>query len=102
MTPYYSEKRESKLPLILVLLGIAGAIIGPTLWLDKRFADLDTRMQKIESAIKTMNSLQSDDRQKELIRQLLAEREAETAYSHGKKYLEGPGVSADAPTVKKP
>jgi len=102
-------KFQSSLNLGILILTFIGLVTGGVLWFAKKFSDMDTRMQKIESAIKVMNVAQTDERQKELIKELMAEVNQEKsknstadAYQAGKSYLKSPGVSASAPAQAKP
>ena len=78
------------------ILTFAGAVISMIRAVDRKLADIDTRMQKIESAVKTLNAAQPDEKFKDLVKQLLAEqRDATPAVGA----LSGKAYAAKRPSV---
>ena len=61
----------ARLGIATATLSIVGSIVGSTLWLAKKFSDQDTRIAKVESAVKVLNSTQ-DPKYQQLIKDLMA------------------------------
>ena len=110
MTP---TKLKAALALGSAILAFAVAVASATAWFSKRFADVETRMQKLESAIKAINVDTLDEKHKELIKELLAEEQqasrtrvaakAAPVHTFGKGvYPADAGSSANAPVAKPP
>jgi hypothetical protein len=106
-------KAQAALGLGTAILAFAGAVAGATTWFSKRFAALDTRIGKLENAIKALNVTTSDEKYKELIKELLAfensqaparakHSEALPVHTFGKTYPAMSGTSASAPAATKP
>lgn len=66
-------KAQAGLGLATAILAFAGAVAGGTLWFSKRFSEMETRMQKMESAVKVLNASTIDERYKQAIKELMAE-----------------------------
>jgi len=55
-----------------ILLAVATTMATGATWLAKRFSDMDTRLGKLESAIKVLNAASPDERYREAIKELIA------------------------------
>lgn len=98
-----SLKLRAGLGLATVILTIVSIIGGAVTRLETRFAALDTRLGKLESAIKTLNATTPDDRYKQLVKELIAERERNVhACTPAWRCEPEAGAAADAPAVKVP
>jgi hypothetical protein len=99
-------KLQSGLGLATAILTFAGAVAGATLWISKKFAVEDLRMQKIEEAIKVLNANQTDAKFQELVKELLAQRNANSAEVASPHYFGAqplsPGIAADQAPASQP
>lgn len=104
-------KMQATLGLWAALFGIAAGIVHETNTLLKRFSDLDARLAKLESAIKAINSEGSDEKYRQLVKELMAQRDAvgpNEAKSSGPHRFGGnslpvdAGASASSPAMVKP
>ena len=104
-------KMLATLGLWAALFGIAVGIVHETNTLLKRFSDLDTRMAKLESAIKALDSAQPDERYRTLIKELIAKQNQSSApkedgarsmHTFGGPYPADAGASASSPAMVKP
>lgn len=100
---------QAALGLGTAILAFAGAVAGATMWFSKRFTDLDTKIQKLDSAIRVLNINQPDAKYQELVKQLMAERSAIKAPVQSKKPAPAKvplfgteGVSASSSATKPP
>ncbi len=106
---------QAKFGIATSVLSIIGVIMGLTLRFSERFAALDTRMAKLESAIKAINVNTPDDKYRELIKELMAEaqqalpdaaKKADAGHHFGSvgnaSYPADAGASASSPAMVKP
>jgi hypothetical protein len=115
-----SRQIRSALALAVGILTFAGAVVSMIRAVDRRLEEIDSRLQKMDSAIRTLGVNQPDERERELIKQLLAaQQEQQTAVGalSGKAYAAkraapvhtfgqssgaDSGASANAPREKPP
>ena len=103
-------KMQARLALVAAIFTLAGGIVDLTRRFVERFAALDTRMAKLESAIKALDSAQPDERYRTLIKELMAEerenRSPLTGQSiqrfGGNSLPADAGASASSPAMVKP
>jgi len=105
-------KARAAIALATGLLAFAGIVAGDIFLLAKRFSDLDTRIDKLENALKVMNATTPDERYKQVIKELMAERDsgkpatAKTTvtpfHTLGGVYPADAGAAASAPATGKP
>jgi redox-regulated HSP33 family molecular chaperone len=106
-----SQQIRSALALGVGILTFAGMLVSMIHAVDRKLSDIDARIQKIESAVKTLNAAQPDEKFKDLVKQLLAEQESPAksyaakqmprVHTFGSKPIEA-DASANTPTVKPP
>ena len=77
------RKWRSALALATGIMTFAAAVASAVYTFDKRLEKIDSRIQKLDSAVRALNVNQSDEKYKELIRQLLAEQQQETPVMSG-------------------
>ncbi|SRR6266550_1066031 len=86
-----------------ILLAVATTMATGATWLAKRFSDMDTRIGKLESAIKALDSAQPDERYRQLVKELMAERERNVhACTPSWRCEPDAGASASSPAMVKP
>ncbi|SRR6266404_6066043 len=106
-------KAQAGLGLATAILAFAGAVAGTTTWLSKRFSEMETRMQKLESAVKVLNASTVDERYKQAIKELMAEersadapKKADAAHRFGGvgnvAYPADAGAATSSPSTKPP
>lgn len=109
-------KTQAGLGLATAIIAFAGAVTGLTLRFTQVIERLDTRLGKLESAIKALNAVTSDENYRTLIKELMTqETSRRSQLVVGKKsgadgahrfgtvfYPADAGAAADAPAVKVP
>jgi hypothetical protein len=125
----FETKLKSGLAMGTAILSFAGLVAGGSTWFTKKFSDLDdqsakrfeevnTKVLKLETAIKVLSVNQTDDKSKELIKQLLAKLDVpesrsrstaapvKTDFNFKHEYyrpgFNANGSSASAPATSKP
>ena len=91
-----TKRLRSAFALGVGILTFAGAVISMIRAVDRKLSDIDTRIQKLDSAVRTLNASQPDEKYRELIKQLLAERQ-ENSPAVGA--LSGKAYAAKRPSV---
>ena len=110
-------KVKAALGLGTAILAFAGAVASATVWFAKKLSDMDARIEKLDRAIKALNVNTTDERYRELVKELLAEQASpskdfeppkgkfpaklQMPAKHAMPYADG-GVSASSPAAKPP
>ena len=103
-------KMQAMLGVATGLLAFAGAVGGLTLRFTQIIERLDTRMAKLESAIKALNAVTSDENYKALIKELMAQETSRRSPLTGQPVQRfggnslpaDAGASASSPAMVKP
>src|SRR6267154_2791109 len=88
-------KMQARLALVAAIFTLTGGIVDLTRRFVERFAALDTRLAKLESAIKALDSAQPDERYRQLVKELMAAERSGANYVRGASGTSGFECSED-------